>query len=284
MPQPFQVSADRARVATALRGVLAALNSHPIRTSRLSQAWDGFRAAFGDGPAPAGVSLDGAGLPDLYGMRVLLRTSAGITSEERDVLGDVVDAMTGSIFLSAWIYRDAAGDPEPSAAAIREHEQQAEAADDALIRDAKKAIRAAVSMLGGPGDNTSPSRGSVKSVPPDLTESGTTERVSDVSPPVCRLEPRIGMVARLHPHSTPIRSLRFVTSSPVSGAPRRSRGGTTSHPRNGVLGARRGTVRVKNTAPGRTRSFLTSTGGCGTGWRTTRSPPRAPRWTRCDLF
>lgn len=183
MPQPLQVFADRARVATALRSVLAALDSHPIRTSRLSRAWDGFRAAFGDGPTPEGVSLDGVGLPDMYGMRALLRTSTGITSEERDALYDVVQAMTGGhVFISAWVYRDKAGDPEPTAAALREHEQQMETADDTPIRDAKKAIRTAVSMLGAPSDIISPASGSVKSVPPDLTERGTTERVSDVSP------------------------------------------------------------------------------------------------------
>ncbi|VTT98150.1 unnamed protein product [Gemmataceae bacterium] len=182
MPQPIQVSADRTRVATALRSVLAALDSHPIRTSRLSVAWDGFRAAFGDGPTPERVSLDGVGLPDLYGMRALLRASTGITSEERDALGDVVNAMTGGIFVSAWVYRDAAGDPEPSAAAIREHEREAESADDTLIRDAKKAIRAAVSMLGGPGDSTSPMGRVAKSVPPAITASVAPETPFDVSP------------------------------------------------------------------------------------------------------
>ena len=147
MPQPIQFSADAARVAAALRTLLTALEAHPVRKARLSLAWDEFRAAFGDGPAPDGVPVDSTGRPDIYGLRALIRASTGVSAEARDALQDVTDAIPGVVGGCARVFRDSAGAPEPTPDQLREHERNARDADDAPIRQAKAAIRSALTHL-----------------------------------------------------------------------------------------------------------------------------------------
>jgi hypothetical protein len=148
MPQPIQFSADAGRVATALRTLLAALEAHPIRKSRLSVAWDGFRSAFGEGPSPEGVSVDSNNRPDLFGLQALIRASTGASGEARDALQDVADAFHGGGAVGcAWVLRDATGGPEPTPDELREHERQARDADEAPVRRAKAAIRSALLHL-----------------------------------------------------------------------------------------------------------------------------------------
>lgn len=91
MPQPLRITADVRRVDVALRNHLSVLESQTIDRVRLAQTWDAFRSTFGEGPPPEGVSVDGIGLPDGFGLRALVRESSALTDETKDVLYDFLD-------------------------------------------------------------------------------------------------------------------------------------------------------------------------------------------------
>jgi hypothetical protein len=138
----LQVTSDVARVVHALRDLLSVLEAHPIRRSHLNPAWKALRSAFG-----------GEALADSSGLKALVWRSTALSTEARDALCDVVDSMTrGPVFISAHVFDDAPGAPDPTPEQIQAHERAAHRADDSMIRRTREQLRRAITLL----DATSP--------------------------------------------------------------------------------------------------------------------------------